>query len=77
MNDKEYIKSLEERVQNLETILNSILLYDFPDDNGMYRSHFTLYGEFKYNPYKTDKKVSDAIDDLDCIIKRREKDGHQ
>ena len=71
--DEEYVRSLEERVQNLETIVNSIIWYNFPDYDGMARDHFTLYSELKYNAYKKDKKVSDAMDELEFVIKRRSK----
>ena len=75
MTDKEYIQSLEERVQNLETILNAVIRYDFPDDDGRFRSHFTLYSEFRYDTYNKDEKVAEAIDELEYLIIKREKEN--
>ena len=74
MIDKTYTRSLEERIEILENIVYAILHYDFPDDNGLYRDHFNLYANFMHNPYKEDENTRNAVDQLEYIIIRRNKE---
>lgn len=75
MNNEAYIRSLEERIEILEIVVNSILRFDFPVNNegGMYRNFFSLYCCMRYDPEK-DEDVKNAIDQLEYTIIKRDKE---